>query len=130
MITFTLNNYIDCWTDCGSFTKITFKQLRRKKDTRVQYYCKCYCAISVMGDQRCHINLFNDYTASIYVNGKCKHKHRHFFTCLGIKASSVDKQIFYSKCTSLPTRTYHLPLMWLLLAVTKSTSECRNIIGM
>ena len=21
------------------------------------------------------INLFNDYTASIYVNGKCKHKH-------------------------------------------------------
>ena len=28
-----------------------------------------------MGDERCHINLFNDYTASIYVNGKCKHKH-------------------------------------------------------
>ena len=27
----------------------------------------------------CHINQFNDYTASIYVNGKCKHKHiRHF----------------------------------------------------
>ena len=32
-------------------------------------------AISVTGDKRCHINLFNDYTASIYVNGKCKHKH-------------------------------------------------------
>ena len=32
----------------------------------------CY---SVTGDERCHINLFNDYTASIYVNGKCKHKH-------------------------------------------------------
>ena len=28
-----------------------------------------------MGDKRCHINLFNDYTASVYVNGKCKHKH-------------------------------------------------------
>ena len=26
-------------------------------------------------DDRCHMNLFNDYTASIYVNGKCKHKH-------------------------------------------------------
>ena len=37
--------------------------------------CKCYCAISVTGDERCHINLFNDYIASIYVNGKCKHKH-------------------------------------------------------
>ena len=24
---------------------------------------------------RSNINLFNDYTASIYVNGKCKHKH-------------------------------------------------------
>ena len=33
------------------------------------------CAISVTGDERCHINLFNDYTASIYVNGKCTHKH-------------------------------------------------------
>ena len=33
------------------------------------------CAISVMGDERCHTNLFNDYTASIYVNGKRKHKH-------------------------------------------------------
>ena len=32
----------------------------------------CY---SVTGDERCHINLFNDYTASIYVNGKCEHKH-------------------------------------------------------
>ena len=28
-----------------------------------------------MGDERCHINLFNDYSASIYVNGKRKHKH-------------------------------------------------------
>ena len=28
-----------------------------------------------MDDERCHINLFNDYTASIYVNGKCEHKH-------------------------------------------------------
>ena len=27
------------------------------------------------GNERCHINLFNDCTASIYVNGKCKHKH-------------------------------------------------------
>ena len=36
---------------------------------------KCYCAISVGGDKRCHINRFNDYTASIYVNGKCKHNH-------------------------------------------------------
>ena len=35
----------------------------------------CYCAISVTGDERCHINMFNDYTSSIYVNGKCKHKH-------------------------------------------------------
>ena len=34
-----------------------------------------YCAISVTGNERCHINLFNDYTASIYVYGKCKHKH-------------------------------------------------------
>ena len=34
----------------------------------------------ITGDERCHINLFNDYTASIYVNGKCKHKHiRPFF---------------------------------------------------
>ena len=31
------------------------------------------------------INLFNDYTASIYVNGKCKHKHiRPFFKFLDI----------------------------------------------
>ena len=35
----------------------------------------CYCAISVTSNERCHINLFNDYTASIYVCGKCKHKH-------------------------------------------------------
>ena len=28
-----------------------------------------------MGDKRCHINLFYDHTASIYVNDKCKHKH-------------------------------------------------------
>ena len=33
-----------------------------------------FIAISVMGDERCHINLFNDYTVSIYVNGKCKHQ--------------------------------------------------------
>ena len=26
-------------------------------------------------DEKCHINLFNDYTALIYVNSKCKHKH-------------------------------------------------------
>ena len=31
--------------------------------------------IPVTGDEGCHINLFNDYTASIYVNGKCKHKY-------------------------------------------------------
>ena len=31
--------------------------------------------ISVTGDERCHIDLFNDYTALIYVNVKCKHKH-------------------------------------------------------
>ena len=44
-----------------------------------------------MGDERCHINLFNDYTASTYVNGKRKHKHiRPFFTCLGTQTSSVD----------------------------------------
>ena len=46
---------------------------------RKTHYCKCYCAISVMGDERCHINLFNDNTASIYVNGKCKHKHNRPF---------------------------------------------------
>ena len=33
--------------------------------------------LSVMGDERCHTNLFYDYTASIYVNGKCKHKQAH-----------------------------------------------------
>ena len=43
--------------------------------TRLQHYCKCYCAISVTGDEIWHINLFNDNSASIYVNGKCKHKH-------------------------------------------------------
>ena len=49
------------------------------------------CAISVTGDERCHINLFNDHTASIYVNGKCKHKHiRPFFKCLDTQASFVD----------------------------------------
>ena len=32
-----------------------------------------------MGDERCHINLFNDYTTSIYMNGKCKHKHIRLF---------------------------------------------------
>ena len=36
---------------------------------------KCYCAISAMGDERCHVNLFNDCTVSIYVNGKCKNKN-------------------------------------------------------
>ena len=36
---------------------------------------KVITAISVTGHERCHINLFNDYTASIYMNGKCKHKH-------------------------------------------------------
>ena len=40
---------------------------------------KCYCTISVTGDERCHINLFNDYTASIYVNGKCKHSLFYMF---------------------------------------------------
>ena len=41
--------------------------------------------------ERCHINLFNDYTASIYVNGKCKHKHiRPFFKFLDTQASFVD----------------------------------------
>ena len=69
----------NCLTDYWPFIKITFKQLRRKKDKRAQHFCKCYCTISVMGDERCHINLFNDYTASIYVNGKCKHKHIRSF---------------------------------------------------
>ena len=51
------------------------------------------------GDERCHINLFNDYTASIYVNGNCKHKHiRPFFTCLGTQ--TVYQLIFQSKCAS------------------------------
>ena len=45
-----------------------------------------------MGDERCHINLFNDYTASIYVNGKCKHKHITPFLCLGTQASFVDNR--------------------------------------
>ena len=31
-------------------------------------------SITANGDERCHINLFNDYTVLIYVNGKCKHK--------------------------------------------------------
>ena len=39
------------------------------------HYCICCCAISATGDERCHIKLFNDYTASIDVNGKCKRKH-------------------------------------------------------
>ena len=30
-------------------------------------------------DERCHVNLFNDCTASIYVNGKCKNKHIRLF---------------------------------------------------
>ena len=48
----------------------------------------CY---SVTGDERCQINLFNDYTASIYANGKCKHKHiRPFFKFLDTQASFVD----------------------------------------
>ena len=46
-----------------------------RKTQDVSIHCKCYCAISATDDERCHINLFNDYTASIYVNGKCKHKH-------------------------------------------------------
>ena len=34
---------------------------------------------------------FNDYTASIYVNGKCKHKHiRPFFKFLDTQTSFVD----------------------------------------
>ena len=36
---------------------------------------KYYCVISVTGVEICHINLLNDYTASIYVNGICKHMH-------------------------------------------------------
>ena len=42
--------------------------------------------------KRCHVNLFNDYTASIYVNGKCKHKHniRPSFKFLDTQASFVD----------------------------------------
>ena len=37
------------------------------------------------------INLFNDCTASIYVNGKCKHKHiRPFSKFLDTQASFVD----------------------------------------
>ena len=31
--------------------------------------------VASLGDERCHIKLFNDHTPSIYVNGKCKHKH-------------------------------------------------------
>ena len=42
---------------------------------KTQDFSKCYCAISVMANEQCHINLFNDYTVSIYVNGKCKHKY-------------------------------------------------------
>ena len=32
-----------------------------------------------MGEERCHIILFNDYTASVYVNVKYKHKHTRPF---------------------------------------------------
>ena len=43
-----------------------------------------------MGEERCHVILFNDYTASVYMDVKCKHKHiRLFFTCLGTQTSSV-----------------------------------------
>ena len=48
-----------------------------------------------MGDERYHINLFNDYATSIYVNGNSKHNHIiDLFTCLGTQASFVDKQTF------------------------------------
>ena len=40
--------------------------------------------------KKCHINLFNDYTALIYVNGKCKHKYTRPFPFLGTQASFVD----------------------------------------
>ena len=55
-----------------------------------QNYCKCYCVISVTGGERCHINLFNDYTALIYVNGKCKLKYIRPFSFLGTQTSFVD----------------------------------------
>ena len=47
---------------------------RNTQDFSIIYY-KCHCAIFVTCDERCHINLFNDYTVSIYVNSKRKNKH-------------------------------------------------------
>ena len=58
----------------GVSLKLLFKQLRRKRDTKFYRYCKCYRAISVMGNEKCHVYLFNDGTASIYLNSQCKHK--------------------------------------------------------
>ena len=51
-----------------------------------------------MGDERCHINLFNDYTASIYVNGKCKHRYIRPF--LRVK---VHKPVLYMNRFSSPS---------------------------
>ena len=57
--------------------------LSRYVTRNTQDFSKCYCAISVIGDEGCHINLFIDYTASIYVSGKCKHKDIR--PCLHVK---------------------------------------------
>ena len=51
--------------------------------------------LPILGDFAVMRNL-NDYTASIHVNGKCKHKHLlpfYMFSWTG-QASSVDQHIF------------------------------------
>ena len=35
---------------------------------------KCYGAISVIANKKCHVNLFNDCTATIYLNAQCQQK--------------------------------------------------------
>ena len=59
----------------GLLLKLHLRSYVTRNTQDFSIYCKCYCAISVTGDERCHVILFNDYTASIHVNGKCKHKH-------------------------------------------------------
>ena len=71
LITFAHNNYkrlLDL--TMGVLLKLLLSNyiVRKTRDFSIT-------ANVVMSNKKCHVNLFNDCTASIYFNAQCKHKH-------------------------------------------------------
>ena len=47
-----------------------------------------------MGNEKCHVSLFDDYTASIYLNVMCMHKHIRLFILLGTQDNQAMVILF------------------------------------